>query len=121
MYKSTNMGENPLIAQDDPLADSMKNDKPSDDLFIGRGDKKLSVKDIRKKMEEWSKKIDLSDITKPDCENTVMPTRSICCAYIVFVIISLLGLIGIFIWKYCRGMIKNNGTSEQKDDSEVEA
>lgn len=119
MYKPTVMDNTPLVNQEDPLAESMKNDKG--DIFIGKGDHKLTIKDIRRKIEELSKSVDLSDITKPDCENTVMPTRSICCAYIVFVIVSFIGLIGIFIWKYFRGWIKNSGESKKKDDLTEEA
>lgn len=114
------MENNPLVSQEDPLAESMKNDKPVDDIFIGKGDQKISIKDIRKKVDEWSQKIDISDITKPDCENNIIPTRNICCAYIIFVVVSLIGLIGIFIWKYFRGFLKNKGKTK-KDNSPEEA
>lgn len=86
------------------------------DIFIGKGDSKVTVKDIKKKINELSKTVDLSDITKPDCENKYIHTRSICTAYIIFVLISLIGLIGIFIWKYCRGMI--SGKHKNKEDTE---
>ena len=85
--------KSPLLDQEDKL----------DDMFVGKGDNKITVQDIKKKIHELSKTIDLSDITKPDCENKYIHTRSICTAYIVFVLISLIGLIGIFIWKYIRG------------------
>jgi hypothetical protein len=85
--------KSPLLDQEDKL----------DDVFVGRGDNKITVQDIKKKIHELSKTIDLSDITKPDCENKYIHTRSICTAYIVFILISLIGLIGIFIWKYIRG------------------
>lgn len=84
--------KSPLLDQEDKL----------DDVFVGKGDNKITVQDIKKKIHELSKTIDLSDITKPDCENKYIHTRSICTAYIVFVLISLIGLIGIFIWKYLR-------------------
>lgn len=85
--------KSPLLDQEDK----------TDDIFVGKGDHKITVQDIKKKIHELSKTIDLSDITKPDCENKYIHTRSICTAYIVFVLISLIGLIGIFIWKYLRG------------------
>ena len=85
--------KSPLLDQEDK----------TDDVFIGKGDHKITVQDIKKKIHELSKTIDLSDITKPDCENKYIHTRSICTAYIVFILISLIGLIGIFIWKYIRG------------------
>ena len=96
--------ETPLLDQEDPLAESMKDDS----VFVGKGDSKITVNDIKRKIKELSSKIDLSDITKPDCENTAVHTRSICTAYIVFVLISLIGLIGIFIWKYFRGSVKRD-------------
>ena len=96
--------EIPLLDQEDPLAESMKDDS----VFVGKGDSKITVNDIKRKIKELSSKIDLNDITKPDCENTTIHTRSICTAYIIFVLISLIGLIGIFIWKYFRGSIKGN-------------
>lgn len=102
--------DSPLIDQEDPLADSMKDDS----AFIGKGDKKITVNDIKRKIEELSHTIDLSDITKPDCENTTIHTRSICIAYIVFVLISLIGLIGIFIWKYFRGAVKKGGDKNKE-------
>ena len=107
--------ESPLLEQEDPLAESMKDDS----VFVGKGDSRLSVNDIKRKIKELSSKIDLSDITKPDCENTVVHTRSICTAYIVFVLISLIGLVGIFIWKYFRGAIKGDG-GKNKDRAENE-
>ncbi len=85
--------KSPLLDQEDK----------TDDIFVGKGDHKITVQDIKKKIHELSKTIDLSDITKPDCENKYIHTRSICTAYIVFILISLIGLIGIFIWKYIRG------------------
>ena len=97
--------QSPLLDQEDKI----------DDVFVGKGDNKITLKDIKKKINELSKKIDFSDITKPDCENKYIHTRSICTAYIVFVLISLIGLIGIFIWKYLRGakLFKNKtDTSE---------
>lgn len=100
----------PLIDQEDPLADSMKDDS----AFIGKGDKKISVNDIRRKIDELSHTINFNDITRPDCENTTIHTRSICTAYIVFVLISLIGLVGIFIWKYLRGMIKGDGKNKEQ-------
>jgi hypothetical protein len=103
----------PLIDQEDPLADSMKDDS----AFIGKGDKKITVNDIKRKIEELSRTINLSDITKPDCENTTIHTRGICTAYIVFVLISLIGLIGIFIWKYFRGTIKGDGDKNKEQPS----
>lgn len=102
--------ESPLIDQEDPLAESMKDDS----VFVGKGDSKVSVNDIKRKIKELSSKIDLSDITKPDCENAVVNTRGICTAYIVFVLISLIGLVGIFIWKYLRGAIKRDGSKNKE-------
>lgn len=104
----------PLIDQEDPLADSMKDDS----AFIGKGDKKISVNDIRRKIEELSHTIDLKDITRPDCENTTIHTRSICTAYIIFVLISLIGLIGIFIWKYLHGRkIESRKINDNSNDN----
>lgn len=85
--------KSPLLNQEDK----------TDDIFVGKGNDKLTLKDIKKKINDLSKTIDFSDITKPDCENKYIHTRSICTAYIVFVLISLIGLIGIFAWKYLRG------------------
>lgn len=107
--------ESPLIDQEDPLAESMKDDS----VFVGKGDNKITVNDIKRKIKELSANIDLSDITKPDCENTVIHTRGICTAYIVFVLISLIGLVGIFIWKYFRGMV-NGGESKNKQQQSSE-
>ena len=108
--------ETPLLNQEDPLAESMKDDS----VFVGKGNNKITVNDIKRKIKELSSKIDLSDITKPDCENTAVHTRSICTAYIIFVLISLIGLIGIFIWKYFRGSIKgDNKNKEQAVNEEL--
>lgn len=98
--------KSPLLDQEDKL----------DDVFVGKGDNKITVQDIKKKIHELSKTIDLSDITKPDCENRYIHTRSICTAYIVFVLISLIGLIGIFIWKYLR---KGKLAKNKKDIDET--
>ena len=121
MYKSSMNEISPLVDQGDPLADAL-NDAPTmedklDGLFVGTGDKKITVKDIKKKIAELSKQIDYSGISKPDCENKYAHTRSICTAYIVFVLVSLIGLIGIFIWKFCRGWIKNNEEKEKDSDT----
>ena len=109
--------ETPLLDQEDPLAESMKDDS----VFVGKGDNKITVNDIKRKIKELSSKIDLSDITKPDCENTVVHTRSICTAYIVFVLISLIGLIGIFIWKYFRGGKTENRKNRGGSNDDMEA
>lgn len=121
MYKPSMNEITPLVDQEDPLADAL-NDTPTmedkiDGLFVGTGNKKITVKDIKKKIAELSKQIDYSDISKPDCENKYAHTRSICTAYIVFVLVSLIGLIGIFIWKFCRGWIKNNEEKEKGSDT----
>ena len=101
--------KSPLLDQEDKL----------DDVFVGKGDNKITVQDIKKKIHELSKTIDLSDITKPDCENKYIHTRSICTAYIVFVLISLIGLIGIFIWKYLRkGKLSKNKKDIDEDIKE---
>ena len=103
-----------IFAEDkSPLLD--QEDK-TDDIFVGKGEHKITVQDIKKKIHELSKTIDLSDITKPDCENRYIHTRSICTAYIVFVLISLIGLIGIFIWKYLR---KGKLAKNKKDIDET--
>ena len=101
-----------------PLLD--QEDK-TDDIFVGKGDNKITIKDIKKKINDLSKTIDFSDITKPDCENKYIHTRSICTAYIVFVLISLIGLVGIFIWKYIRGgkLTKNKTDIKETDKEEV--
>lgn len=121
MYKSEMTEESPLVMQEDPLGDSMRENDAMNDVFIGKGERKISIKDIREKIEELSKKVDLSDITKPDCENTTIPTKGICVAYIVFVLVSLIGLIGIFIWKYLKGWIKNKDNHGKKEDSTEKA
>ena len=90
--------------------ESLKSVEENDDIFNGRGEKPLTIKDIKKNIEKLMEKVNLSDITKPDCENKYLHTGTICTAYIVFVIVSILGLIGIFIWKFCRS--KKNESSE---------
>lgn len=85
--------KSPLLDQEDKI----------DDIFVGKGDNRISLKDIKKKINDLSKTVDFGDITKPDCENKFIHTRSICTAYIVFILISLIGLVGIFMWKYLRG------------------
>ena len=101
-----------------PLLD--QEDK-TDDIFVGKGDNKITIKDIKKRINDLSKTIDFSDITKPDCENKYIHTRSICTAYIVFILISLIGLIGIFIWKYIRGgkLAKNKTNISENTKEEV--
>ena len=101
----------PLLDQEDRI----------NDLFIGKGDNKITVKDIKKKINELSKTIDLTGITKPDCENKYVHTRSICMAYIVFILVSVIGLIGIFIWKYLRGkkIGKNKKDIEETNNREA--
>ena len=103
--------KSPLLDQEDK----------TDDVFIGKGDHKITVQDIKKKIHELSKTIDLSDITKPDCENKYIHTRSICTAYIVFVLISLIGLIGIFIWKYIRGGKLAKNKTDTSENTKEEA
>ena len=101
--------KSPLLDQEDKM----------DDVFVGKGNNKITLKDIKKKINELSKNIDLSDVTKPDCENKYIHTRGICTAYIVFVLISLIGLIGIFIWKYIRGgKFSKNKTDVKENDKE---
>ena len=56
--------KSPLLDQEDKF----------DDVFVGKGDNKITVQDIKKKIHELSKTIDLSDITKPDCENKYIHT-----------------------------------------------
>ena len=101
--------KSPLLDQEDKM----------DEVFVGKGDNKITLKDIKKKINDLSKTIDFSDITKPDCENKYIHTRSICTAYIVFILISLMGLIGIFIWKYIRGgKFSKNKTDVKENDKE---
>jgi hypothetical protein len=101
----------PLLDQEDKI----------DDVFVGKGNNKITLKDIKKKINDLSKTIDFSDITKPDCENKYIHTRSICTAYIVFVLISLVGLIGIFIWKYIRGGNFSKNKTDVKENDKEEA
>ena len=96
----------------------LNQEEKTDDIFVGKGDNKITLKDIKKKINDLSKTIDFSDITKPDCENKYIHTRSICTAYIVFILISLIGLIGIFTWKYLRG--RKNKDQKNRDGSNVD-
>ena len=100
--------------------ESLKSVEENDDIFIGRGEKQLTIKDIKKNIEKLMEKVNLSDITKPDCENKYLHTGTICTAYIVFVIVSLVGLVGIFIWKFFRDKKNNSSDSSPLIDTKEE-
>ena len=85
-----------------------------DNIFGKDGKKKITIKDIKRNIEALMQKVDLSDITRPECENKYLHTGTICTAYIIFVIVSILGLIGVFIWKYFR---HSKSDEKHKEDS----
>lgn len=89
-------------------------DTQNDGIFDAPHNKKTTLNEIRKKILELSKTIDLSDVTAPDCEINNINTRGICVAYIVFVIFSFIGLIGIFIWRF----FHNRNRDEKKRPTE---
>ena len=101
------------MSKDNLDPESLQETVKYDDIFGEDGKKKITMKDIKRNIEELMKKVDLSDITKPECENKYLHTGTICTAYIIFVIVSVLGLIGVFIWKYFRN--GKRGSDEKKD------
>lgn len=102
------------MSKDNLDPESLQEPIKYDDIFGEDGKKKITMKDIKRNIEALMQKVDLSDITKPECENKYLHTGTICTAYIIFVIVSVLGLIGVFIWKYFRNGKRG---SNKKEDS----
>lgn len=105
-----------MSAINEPQEFEETNDAQDDGIFDPPRNKKLTLGEIRNKIIELSKKVDLSDITAPECSISEMNTRGICVAYIVFIIFSFVGLLGIFIWRYFYK--KNRSTKTEKTSPE---
>ena len=94
-----------------------------DDIFIGKKDKAISVKDIKANIAAIVKEANFDNITQPDCENKWLHARTICTAYIVFIVMSVLGLIALFGWRFIEKWKKehNGNAANQPDQSPLNA
>ena len=99
----------------DPKPNGEIDDTQNDGIFDTPQTKKTSLNEIRNKIIELSKNIDLSNVTAPDCEINNVNTRGICVAYIVFILFSFVGLIGIFIWRFFHNRNKDEKKRSMED------